>query len=118
MPLALLHECRRVLTDNGRVVLGLVLAESPWGRHYARLATTGHRFYARARFYTLEEVRQLASEAGLRIAETCCTLFQSPEATSFTVEDPDEGLDPRAGFVAVALAKSGGPGPRPRHVIA
>jgi SAM-dependent methyltransferase len=107
LPLALLQESRRVLIDEGRVVLGLVLADSPWGRHYARLGESGHRFYSRARFYTMEEVRELAAQAGLRTAEACCSLFQSPGAAPLVVEDPREGLDPQAGFVAVSLAKAG-----------
>jgi SAM-dependent methyltransferase len=115
MPLALMQESTRVLTDEGRVVLGLVLADSPWGRHYARLGETGHRFYSRARFYTMEEVRQLTAQAGLQTAEACCSLFQEPGAAPFVVEDPREGLDPRAGFVAVSFTKAGAEGSRKRR---
>ena len=111
-PLPLLQESARVLTDDGRVVLGLVLADRPWGHHYARLGEAGHRFYSRARFYTMEEVRQLAAEAGLTIAAAACTLSQQPQRPPFVVEDPRDGLDPRASFVAVSLAKVGAQGSR------
>jgi SAM-dependent methyltransferase len=104
-PRPLLQESVRVLRDDGRVVLGLVLADSPWGRHYARLGATGHRFYSRARFYTMAEVHRLAAEAGLTAVEACCTLFQTPKGVPSVVEDPREGWDPRASFVAMSLAK-------------
>ena len=105
-PLGLLKEAARVVRPDGQVVLGLVLADSPWGRHYVRLGENGHRFYSRARLYTLEEVRGLVADAGLTFGQTACTLFQPPEATSFTVEEPREGLDPAAGFVAIGLRRA------------
>ncbi len=104
-PLGLLKEAARVVRPDGQVILGLVLADSPWGRHYVRLGENGHRFYSRARLYTLEEVRGLVAEAGLTFGRTACTLFQPPEATDFTVEEPREGLDTEAGFVAISLRR-------------
>ncbi len=106
MPLALLRECRRVLADDGRIILGLVLADSPWGRFYMRLGEAGHPFYSRARFYTMGEVRQLALRAGLTIVDAYCTLFQPPGAGPFAVEEPCQGISPQAGFVAPSLVKT------------
>jgi ubiquinone/menaquinone biosynthesis C-methylase UbiE len=106
MPQALLRECERVLADDGRILLGLVLGGSPWGRFYIQLAEAGHPFYSRARFYTVEEVRQLALRAGLTIVDAYSTLFQPPGAGSFMVEEPCRGMSPEAGFVAISLARS------------
>jgi SAM-dependent methyltransferase len=104
-PQALLRECERVLADSGRVLLGLVLDGSPWGRFYVQLANAGHAFYSRARFYALDEVRALAREAGLTIVDAYSTLFQPPDAAAYAVEEPSQGISPQAGFVAISLAR-------------
>lgn len=106
LPLALLRECRRVLADNGRVIVGLVLADSPWGRFYRELARDGHRFYSRARFYSMQEMTRLASGAGLTISGGYSTLFQLPGVAPVAIEEPLEGITHQAGFVAMCLTKA------------
>ena len=104
-PLALLRECSRVLTSKGRIILGLVLADCPWGRFYQDLAKAGHRFYSRARFYSMQDVRQLASGSGLAVSGGYSTLFQPPGTGPVDVEEPVEGISREAGFVAICLTK-------------
>ena len=49
-PVAALREARRILRADGKLVLGVVLRESPWGRFYQIKKEEGHRFSATLRF--------------------------------------------------------------------
>lgn len=101
-PAILLREARRALTDEGGVVLGIVPAESPWGRLYAEKARSGHFFYSRAKFFTLGEIERLACEAGLTFDLAASTLLRPFFCGgSFAVEPPRDGIHEDAGFVAV-----------------
>ena len=57
-PLEVLREAQRILRPDGKIVLGLVLKESIWGRFYRAKKQRGHRFYRYARFYSYEEIQQ------------------------------------------------------------
>ena len=74
----LLHEAVRVTRAEGGIVLGIIPAESPWGNFYAAKGRTGHLFYSKARFFTLEEVRNLARGVELHLERSVSTLFESP----------------------------------------
>jgi SAM-dependent methyltransferase len=108
-PAGLLQEARRVLTDEGAMVLGIVPAESPWGRFYERVAA-GHPFYSQARFFTLAELEQLARGAGLRPERSALTLFQEPGRGSYEVEPPRDAFSGEAGFVGLLCRPQAGRG--------
>jgi SAM-dependent methyltransferase len=55
-PLDVLKEANRILMPGGKIVLGLVLKESSWGKFYQQKKKQGHRFYKYATFYTYDEV--------------------------------------------------------------
>lgn len=97
-PAALLAEARRVIRDDGAVVLGVVFAESDWGRFYRRKGADGHPFYSAARFLTRDETLTLVTGAGLRVTAARSTLYQ-PAADSPRPEPARDGEDPAAGFV-------------------
>lgn len=97
-PEALLIEARRVLREGGGVVLGDVLAEGPWGRHYRRKGAEGHPFYSAARFLTRAEALDALRRAGLRLVRARSTLRQPPSVEPVP-EPAVEGEDPEAGFV-------------------
>lgn len=103
-PAKALRECHRVLQDAGRLVVGLIPADSPWGRLYARKAAEGHPIYSAATFHTSAEVIGLAAGAGFDFQEAWSCLLAAPESLG-DAEQPQKGIVPGAGFVAMAFTK-------------
>jgi SAM-dependent methyltransferase len=103
-PLKVLKEARRVLMPGGKLVLGLVLKESPWGHFYREKKEQGHRFYKFATFYSYSEVLKLLELAGFFVEEVVSTLFQKPGRVE-NVEVPVEGYSPDAGFTIIIAGK-------------
>lgn len=103
-PRVVLNEANRILMPGGRVVLGLVLRESPWGQLYSIKKAEGHPYYKHANFYTYEEVADLIFHAGFSIERIISTLFQRPGRVH-TIEQPRNGYDPRAGFSVITAIK-------------
>ena len=111
-PEGLLREARRVVSGGG-VVLGIVPAESPWGRFYAAKGHRGHLFYSQARFFSIKGLDGLARRGGLRLEGATSTLLQGPGRQDLRIEAPSNGVVPGAGFVALrycGAATQGGAG--------
>jgi SAM-dependent methyltransferase len=104
-PLEVLKEARRTLMPGGKIVLGLVLEESPWGLFYQRKKAEGHRFCKCATFYSFDEVVRLLGEAGFVTERVVSTLFQRPEEVH-RVEEPKEGYSPDAGFTIIVAGRA------------
>lgn len=96
-PHPVLRECRRVLKPGGHLVLGLIVADNPWGRMLRQKKEAGHPFYQQARFYALSEVEQCLTECGFVVAERRSSLIQPPEALR-EMEHSQAGLVSQAGF--------------------
>jgi SAM-dependent methyltransferase len=105
-PLDVLREASRILVPNGKIVLGLVLKESPWGKFYQRQKEQGHRFYRYATFYSYKEVAKLLKQSGFSIEQVISTLFQTPGKVN-RMELPQRGYSSSAGFTVVVAKKSG-----------
>jgi SAM-dependent methyltransferase len=105
-PLDVLKEASRILAPGGRIVLGLVLKESPWGRFYQQKKDEGHRFYKYATFYSHDEVVRLLVQAGFVTEKIISTLFQKPDGVQ-NMEEPREGYFADAGFTIVVAGKKG-----------
>ncbi|TET76750.1 MAG: class I SAM-dependent methyltransferase [Dehalococcoidia bacterium] len=104
-PLKVLTEANRLLRRGGKIVLGLVLQESPWGQHYQVKKRKGHRFYKQATFYSYAEVKRLLNQTGFSIEHVLSTLFQKPGDVR-RMESPQKGYSPNAGFTVLLAGKS------------
>lgn len=103
-PLEVLKEARRILQPGGKVVMGLVLKESPWGRFYQAKKVGGHRFYRYATFYTHDEILKMLELAGFSLEKVISTLFQKPGQVQH-IEEPQEGYLTNAGFTIIVAGK-------------
>jgi len=99
-PDLVLKEAYRILAPKGKVVLGLVLKDSPWGKFYEQKKLAGHRFYKHAIFYKYKEITKLLAHSGFTLEKIVSTLFQAPQKVR-DIELPREGYDPNAGFTVI-----------------
>jgi ubiquinone/menaquinone biosynthesis C-methylase UbiE len=104
-PLKVLKEASRVLKDDGFVILGLILKESPWASFYEKKGEEGNVFYKIARFYTINELKSMLKNVGLKISEVRTTILQPPTEEPLHLEFPKEGYYKEAGFVALKTRK-------------
>ena len=98
---AALGECARVLADGGSLIVGLVPADSSWGKHYARQGEEGHVFYSQATFYTCGQVVEMARQVGLGLDAASSCIFTPPDSPLDSGEPMREGIIESAGFVAM-----------------
>lgn len=104
-PADVLKEAHRILKPGGKVVLGLVLLESPWGQFYVSKKKAGHRFYRYAHFYDWESVTRLLEDAGFKKEKIVSTLFQKPNEV-LGMERPQQGFFTEAGFTIVVAGRA------------
>ncbi|MFO7840378.1 MAG: class I SAM-dependent methyltransferase [Desulfosalsimonadaceae bacterium] len=100
-PAKALKECARVLRPGGNLIVGMVPADSPWGRRYRWDAECGHPIYSCARFYTAAKATDMAEKAGFQRIKTCSALFEAPESPPEKFGESAEGSYPGAGFVCM-----------------
>lgn len=103
-PVKVLRESYRILRPNGRLVLGLVLWESPWGKHYQEKKVEGHPFYDYASFFSLDNITNMLDETGFAFEKIVSTLFQTPGNVKHK-EDPRKGYSTDAGFTVLVAKK-------------
>jgi len=105
LPMHVLREANRILVPDGKIVLGLVLKESPWGKFYQQKKKQGHRFYEYATFYRYDEVAKLLEQAGFSIEQVISALFQRPGKVK-RAELPEREYSSSAGFTIISASKS------------
>jgi SAM-dependent methyltransferase len=103
-PLKIIKECCRVLKEGECLIVGMIPAESGWGKCLAAKKEAGHIFYKEANFYTIETVRGWLSEVGFKVIDSRSTLYQAPEQLEQR-EKPRPGSDEAAGFVVLVARK-------------
>ena len=102
-PMRALSECRRVLRHSGVLVVGIVPAESSWGRFYMRKGHESHPLYSKARFYTCRQVVRVCAEAGF-LYDNAISCLQAPPGEE-RMSGLEEGINESAGFVAMRFDK-------------
>jgi hypothetical protein len=93
------------LARDGRLILGLILKESPWAQFYMKKGEAGNVFYRNATFYSFNELKAMMMKSGLTIINVCSTIFQKPTEKPLCFEVPRRGHYRGAGFVAVEAGK-------------
>lgn len=104
-PVAVLNEAHRILKTGGKIVLGMVLRDSPWGQFYLEKKEEKHLFYQHATFYSYQEVTKLLEYTGFASEKVISTLFQKPSEVA-EMEKPREGFSLDAGFTIVVASKA------------
>jgi len=101
-----LAESHRVLRPQGRLLLGVVPADNPWGEAYLEKASKGHPVYSLAQFRPAAEIVELARRAGFTLLDAASTLFWKPGEVPQTEPRVETGIVSEAGFLALLFEKS------------
>ena len=103
-PLDVLREINRILQRKGKLVLGLVLRESPWGQLCLKKKEQGDRFYKHATIHSYQEIVDDLRRTGFAVEKFVSTLFQKPDEVK-EIETPREYYSSDAGFVIIIARK-------------
>jgi len=103
-PGMVLFEAKRVLKTGGRLIVGIINRESPWGQLYLKKKAEGHPLYGRATFYSVYEIVKMIEEAGMAVEAYSSTLCQPPSAIPYK-EPAHYELIKNAGFVCILARK-------------
>ena len=111
-PLDVLKEAHRITVPGGKIALGTVLKESPWGQFYEQKKEHSRYKYS---FFQYDEVVRLLEPAGFSVEKTISTLFQKPDIISHEEPDrvermelPQSGYSADAGFTVIVAGKHKG----------
>ena len=103
---AALRECWRVLRPRGSLLMGVVPADSLWGREYVEKALRGHPVYALAHFRSATEIVGLVENTGFTLARAASALFWKPGNTSPGEPRVEPGIVPGAGFLGLLFTRT------------
>jgi len=95
------QECKRVLRENGRLLLGVVPANSPWGRAYIEKAKRGHPIYTHGIFRSAAEIVQLAQASGFALLDSSSALLWNPNEDAPASPRVETGIVAEAGFLGM-----------------
>ena len=103
-PATVLRECHRVLRPAGTLIIGMIPADSPWGRNIRQKQRDGNIWYRFSHLATIAATRQLLERQGFRITDYRSTLLQTPDKT-VSRDHVQQKLDEQAGFCVIAAQK-------------
>jgi ubiquinone/menaquinone biosynthesis C-methylase UbiE len=98
-------ESKRVLRNNGKLIIGIVDRESHLGKFYEEKKNQGHRFYKEANFFSTTEIIELLRKYNFGKIVTFQTIFQPLEKIK-EIEYPEKGFG-KGGFVVICGEKRG-----------
>ncbi|MBN2514085.1 MAG: methyltransferase domain-containing protein [Sedimentisphaerales bacterium] len=105
-PEKVFRQCRSVLKPDGQLLVGLIPADSPWGKLYQEKKNQGHPIYSHARFLTSDRILAIAQETGFQLKQTACTLFGKPDDLPQADPNIAPGISEQAGFAALRFSKT------------
>lgn len=105
-PKVVLKEARRVIRNDGKVIVGAVFSDSEWGKFYERKKRENHLFYRHAKFYSFETFKEIVNQVGLKVGKVFGTL-KKPPLDEPALEEPEEIFNNFSsyGFLCVELKK-------------
>jgi len=98
-PERVISEARRVLKNNGKLIIGIVDKNSHLGKFYQEKKKQGHRFYKFANFFSAKEIIKLLEKHNFRGVTTFQTIFQPLDKIK-KIEQPKKGFG-EGGFVVI-----------------
>jgi ubiquinone/menaquinone biosynthesis C-methylase UbiE len=102
-PDKVIEEARRVLKDNGKIIIGIVDRNSPLGKFYLEKKKEGHKFYKYATFYSTEEIVEMLKKHNFKDFIFYQTIFGSINDIK-EIEEPKEGYG-EGSFVVISATK-------------
>jgi ubiquinone/menaquinone biosynthesis C-methylase UbiE len=96
-----LQEVRRILVPHGRLVLGEVMLDSPWGEACVRKGRNDGSWYARAHLRSSQRWLAELTAASWTMVEARSGLFSQP-GQARSERPAQSGVVPGAGFIAMA----------------
>jgi ubiquinone/menaquinone biosynthesis C-methylase UbiE len=102
-PDKVIEEARRVLKDNGKIIIGIVDRNSPLGEFYLEKKKEGHKFYKYATFYSTEEIIEMLKKHNFKDFIFYQTIFGSIKDIK-EIEEPKEGYG-EGSFVVISATK-------------
>ncbi|MCP4651883.1 MAG: methyltransferase domain-containing protein [Candidatus Omnitrophica bacterium] len=99
-PLKVLEEAKRVLQNNGRIILAVVDKNSFLGKYYLKKKSI---FYKNARFFSIREISKMLNKLGFKKLSYFQTIFDLPEKIN-SVQKPIKGCG-KGGFVVISGQK-------------
>jgi len=102
-PEKVILESRRVLKDNGKLIIGLVDKDSHLGKYYLKKKEQGHIFYKAANFFSAREIIDVFKRYNFKNIVIYQTIFLPLEKIK-EIEKPKEGFS-EGGFVVICGEK-------------
>jgi len=102
-PEQVIKESRRVLKDNGKLIIGIIDKNSYLGKFYQEKKLQGHRFYKEANFYSTEEVVEILKKYNFNRFTFYQTIFHPVEKLT-RVEKPEKGYG-KGSFIVIVGEK-------------
>lgn len=99
-----LSEAKRVLKEDGRLIIGIINRDSALGRLYMKKKAEGHPIYKHAHFYRVNELAKLLIKAGMTAEAYSSALCQTLSVKPFK-EDAHSCIIEDAGFVCIRAGK-------------
>ena len=103
-PKETIREAWRIMHSRGELAVCIIPRESSWGKEYVKKGEAGHALYKYARFYTLNEVKDMLNETSFTIVSIKSTLSYSPRDEP-RVENPSDNPEGK-GFICIKAIKN------------